>query len=214
MSDQGIATLTRRPVEPFSLRRPAAAALCGVLLAGCTGSEPRAEEEAPLGWGGPVAAPEVRRWPRESLDETAHWSVAEAPHFVVVPDSVRTSRGEGRQRQIAGGAVFSDGRVVLLCYDDGGPESILLHVFNPASGEEAKIPAPKGEDGQPMGGGHTRMAVHGEEIVVVMGRKGIHGSEGSDVLFANREGEFTRPPGLCRHPRISLGGLSGRIFGH
>ena len=190
-------------MKTLDLGRVAAAVLCVALLASCA-SGSREAVQAPLGWGGPIEADELRRWPKERLEEAARWGLAEAPAFVVVPDSIWIAGGQGLQRQILEGEVSSNGKVVLLCSDGGGPESILLRIFDPASGEEAKIPHPKREDGQPLQWVHYSMAVQGDEIVLVVVRDSREG-EGSDVLFANQEGRLTRPPAYVNAKGKMLG---------
>ena len=192
------------PMKTLTLGWLAAEALCGaLLLASCTGGE-RAVREEPLGWGAPIEAGEVLRWPREILEEAPRWSMGEAPTFVVVPDSVQDPNSAARQRYIHAGTVLSDGRVVLLCAVMS-PDSVLLHIFDPASGGETKIRAPnvfdsasgeetgiRGADGQPLRWSPTQMIV-GDHDIALVGLGGL-GSGGMGVLFANREGDFTRAP--------------------
>ena len=187
-----------RPTNRFKPWMAGGGALCMVLSAGC--GAPQAPE-GPLGWDGPVEAREVRRWPAESLDQAPRWSMGEEPTFAVVPDSVRNQNWAGQQ-QILEATVFRDGKVLLFCNPGMGEDPALLHIFDPANGQEAKSPAPKQEDGRPWRWGHLGMAVHGDGIVITSERSR---SEVSDVWFANRRGEFTRP-------RASIN-TDGRLLG-
>ena len=90
------------------------------------------------------------------------------------------------------------------------PDSILLHIFDPASGEETKLPAPKREDGEPLTWDHISMAAHGGGIVVLGSREGDspRRSRTEGVWFANADGEFRRPPSYIKTGGPLLGVLS------
>lgn len=181
-----------------------------VAVGGCGGGGSEAAE-APLGWGGPVEAREVRRWTKESMDSVARWMVGDEPAYVLVPDSTaRTLYGgteERIQRGVHEGLVLTDGRVVLL-YGLAAPDSILLHVFDPGNGEEVLIPAPRLEDGLSASWGHANMIAHGGEIILKDNNEVplIHRG-GEDMLATGQDG-FARPPSYIDMRGKLLGAFS------
>lgn len=127
----------------------------------------------PLGWGEPFEAGEVRQWSEDEMTSAGQWVIGDEPVFVLVPDSVerwRTGPGgsrvaERRQRYVNEAIVLPDQRVVLL-YALGAPDSVLLHIWDPASDEEVQIPAPQLEDGLSPSWSHVNMAAHRGEIIL------------------------------------------------
>lgn len=185
--------------------RTAVATIWGslVLTPACDAGNPRAEE-TPLGWGGSTEAREVRHWSMASLDSAAWWRVEEAPLFELVPDSVEHFTGMGQR--FASDAVFlPDGRVVVL-YGITWPDSILLHILDPANGEEIPVPAPRGESGQSLDWGHFGIAPRnggfillGDNLPVMDPRRELH------VWEADGEGRFMGRPSYI--------GFSARLVG-
>ncbi len=178
-----------------------------LIVAGCAGGG-REVPEGPLGWQGPIEARETKRWPARTLEEAPRWKIIEPPSFVVVPDSVAPD-GKGSQRYVAGAVVTADGRLVLLVNPDA-PDSVLLHIFDPASGEEARVPAPGGEHGEPLLWGHPTMAAHGGGVVVIGSTEGdAPGRSGTEgVWFADADGDFRRPASHVDNVGPLLGVLS------
>lgn len=174
----------------------------GSLLVGiaCDGGGSRGGG-TPLGWGEPLEAREVREWSRDEMTAAGRWVVGDEPAFVLVPDSVeRWGTGPGgsqvaerRQRYVNEAVVLPDQRVVLL-YAMAAPDSILLHIFDPASGEEVRIPAPRLEDGLSPSWGHATMAAHHGEIILRDNNRPplIHRGR-TDMWQAGRQNGFTRP---------------------
>lgn len=164
----------------------------GLLSSGCSPGDSNASvvEESPLGWGGPVVARETRRWSAASMDSASLWVVADTASFVGVPDMVDNPLYEGGrgQRLVGEGAFFPDGRIAVLY--DLLPDSILLHLFDPESGDEALIPAPATNDGRYWH--NARMVIHGGRVILMpafrVGRR-----NGEDIWYADHEGRFTLP---------------------
>ena len=168
--------------------------LCGSLLVstGCTGNELGVEAQ-PLGWGSPVEARETRRWSRESMDSVPQWTVADLPSSVVVSDPVESEAGTVR-RYVDEAAFFPDGRVVLFFNpDQSKQDSILLHIFDPASGKGHEVSAPQGEGGRFLNWADFGM-VTDEGGIVVMGSNRVgERREVEDIWYFDREGESRRP---------------------
>ena len=196
------------------MRSPASRAylwvLCAapLIVAGCAGGG-REVPEGPLGWHGPIEARETKRWPARTLEEAPRWEIVEPPSFVVVPDSVHTPGGEGSQRYVAGAVVTDDGRLVLLVNPDT-PDSVLLHIVDPASREEVRVPAPTGGHGEPLLWGDLTMAAHDGGVVVTGSTEGDALGRGrtEGVWFANADGDFRRPAGQVEQVGPLLGVLS------
>lgn len=153
---------------------------CGLVLLsfGCLSPGPEADAEAadvakaPLGWGGPVDAKEIRVWSRESLDAAPRWRVAPEPDYAVVLDSVEQIIGEHVirvQRFVAEGAFLPEGRVALLSRTGSKPESPLLYLIDPESGHAVGIQAPGGEAGESLDWDSFTMAVTVAEKFVLVG---------------------------------------------
>ena len=182
-------------------------AVCGglPLSSGCSGPDPGAKvADAPLGWGGPVNAEEVREWPEESLDAAPRWVAARVPVYSVVSDSVEQTFGgqfRNSQRYVGEGAFLSDGRVALVYSTAAlvGPDSLLLHFVDPASGDEDRVLAPKGDGGEPLNWTHFVMTTHEQGFVLVGDNQDVAGDTrpafrtGQDVWYADRQGQFARP---------------------
>ncbi len=152
----------------------------------------------PLGWGEPLEAREVRQWSKDEMTAAERWVIGDEPAFVLVPDSVdwmglggnQVSR---RQRYVNEAIVLPDQRVVLL-YATSAPDSILLHIFDPASDQEVQIPAPWLEDGLSPSWGHVNMATFDGEIILRDNNRPplIHRGR-TDMWHAGRQNGFTRP---------------------
>ena len=175
-----------------------AAAAWGLVLAAaaCDGRDVRVGE-APLGWGGTIEAREVRLWTAESLESAPRWRVGDEPVFEVVPDSVRVMFGGMEQRYANAATFIPDGRVVVLYSLSGvlDPDSLLLHILDPASGEETRIPAPRGEEDQPLKWVHFQLAFHDGEILLMGDNQPpLSRRQGADVWRADEGGRFTGPP--------------------
>ena len=186
---------------------------CGLVLLSCGCSSPGPEAgasaaevaDAPLGWGGPVEAEEVRTWSSESLDAAPRWHVAEEPDYSMVLDSVDhiiAGHVSRFRRFVTEGIFLPDGRVVLG-YSTGGssqPDSLLLHFFDPGSGEEVRIPTPRGEAGEWLDWVSFDMVAVERGFVLAGDNTGYSGPtrpmnrSGEDVWYADRNGRFTRPP--------------------
>ncbi len=145
------------------------------------------------------------------MDSVARWTIGDEPVFVTVPDSAdramfRTT--EKHQRYVNEATVLRDGRVVLL-YGLFAPDSILLHVCDPASGEEVLIPAPV--DGRPPAWGHANMIAHDGQIILRDNNRPprIHRVPEAQ-LQADRRGGFSRPPSqvdVAVIPRVDQAGI-------
>ena len=186
-----------------------AAAAWGLVLAAaaCDGRDVRVGE-APLGWGGTIEAREVRLWTAESLESAPRWRVGEEPVFEVVPDSVQVMVTGMEQRYASAATFMPDGRVVVLYSLSGvlDPDSLLLHILDPASGEETRIPAPRGEEDQPLKWVHFQLAFHDGEILLMGDNQPpLSRRQGADVWRADEGGRFTRPP--------SYTDISGALLG-
>ncbi len=186
---------------------------CGLVLLSCGCSSPGPEAGAsaaevayaPLGWGGPVEAAEVRVWPSESVDAAPRWRVAGEPDYSMVLDSVDhiiAGRVRRFQRFVTEGIFLPDGRVVLG-YSTGGssqPDSLLLHFVDPESGEEAGILTPRGEAGESLNWVTFDMVAVERGLVLAGDNTDYSGPtrpmnrSGKDVWYADRGGRFTRPP--------------------
>lgn len=178
--------------------RVAAGTVCGsvLLAAACERGDSRVED-APLGWEGSTGADEERVWSRESLESAARWRVEEEPLFELVPDSVEEAPTGRRQRYPAEATVLPDGRVVLVYYvgEELEPDSILLHMFDPASGEETLVPAPKGDDGQSLEWVHFDLVTRGGNMVLMGNNQpALSRRRGEDIWLADHEGRFIGPP--------------------
>lgn len=180
---------------------------CGLipLSFGCLSPGPEADAEAadvadaPLGWGGPVDAEEVRVWSRESLAAAPRWRVAQDPDYVMVLDSVERIVGEHvikMQRFVAKGAFLPEGKVALLSRTGSKPESPLLYLIDPESGHAVGIQAPGGEAGESLDWDSFTMAVTVAEKFVLVGDNADYRVRrtGLDVWYADRNGGFMRPP--------------------
>lgn len=168
-----------------------------VLIAAACDGDGSGAEEAPLGWGGPVEAREIRQWTKESMDSAARWVVGDEPTFVLVPDSTERMLYGGAeeriQRGVHEGLVLPDGRVVLL-YGLAPPDSILLHIFDPGNGEEVLIPAPWLEDGLPPSWVHANMIALGGEIILRDNNEVPLIHRGAGDMLASGQGGFFGPP--------------------
>lgn len=178
-------------------RAIAATAWALVLVAGaCRGDDVRVGQ-APLGWGGTTEANEVRLWMAESLESATRWRVAEEPVFELVPDSV-VHQFTGMEQRYASEAVFlPDGRFVVLysLSDLLDPDSLLLQILDPVSGEETRIPAPRGEGDQPLSWVHFSLALHDGDILLTGDNQPpLSRRQGQDVWRADGQGRFIRPP--------------------
>ena len=101
-----------------------------------------------------------------------------------------------------------DGRVVVLysLSDVLDPDSLLLHILDPASGEVTRIPAPRGEDDQPLKWVHFDLAFYDGDILLMGGNQPpLSRRRGADVWRAVGDGRFTRPP--------SYTDISGALLG-
>ena len=178
-----------------------------VLTAACHGGDVRVGE-TPLGWGGTTEAREVRLWTAESLEAATRWRVGEEPVFELVPDSAE-NRFTGMEQRYASEATFMpDGRVFVLYALDNTIEldSLLLHIFDPASGEETRIPAPRGEEGQTLRWVHFDLALHDGNILLMGNNQpALSRRRGEDIWRVDRRGRFNTPPS---HTNIS-GNLLG-----
>lgn len=158
----------------------------------------------PLGWGEPFEAGEVRQWSKDEMTSAGQWVIGDEPALVLVPDSVerwRTGPGgsrvaERRQRYVNEAIVLPDQRVVLL-YALGAPDSVLLHILDPASDEEVQIPAPQLEDGLSPSWSHVNMAARRGEIILRDNNDPplIHRGR-ADMWRAGRQNGFTRPTSI------------------
>ena len=185
------------------------------LVFACVACSPGGDD--PLGWGEPVGAREVRQWSRESLDAAPRWTVAETPAFAIVPDSVESvlygssaeilSRRE-HQRYTAGAVFLPDGRVVLK-YGTLPPDSILLHLFDPATDRETRVPAPVGADGRSLRWSEFGMARHGRGIVLVGNNQPMQEEprNGADVWFTDETGAFAFPQSYVTTSGMLVGAL-------
>ncbi len=167
-----------------------------IVAAACRGDDVRVGS-APLGWGGTTEANEVRLWTAESLESATRWRVAEEPVFELVPDAVPVQVTGMGQRYPSEAAFMSDGRVVVL-YGLSGvlhPDSLLLQILDPASGEETRIPAPRGEGDQPLSWVHFSLALHDGDILLTGDNQPpLSRRQGVDVWRADGRGRFIRPP--------------------
>lgn len=195
--------MTRRVVFPV-----AAVAQCASLLLffGCSGNGVEFSG-APLGWGEPVGAEEVRAWSAEGLDTARHWSVAREPSYLMVPDSVEEVMAGHvlkRQRYVYQGVFLPDGRIVLR-YSLGprmGPETLLLHFVDLANGDEVRILAPVGENGESLNWSHFAMLALEQRFVLVGDNLDYGGDTRlkfamtQSVWYADHQGQFEQPPGM------------------
>lgn len=168
------------------VRLATAAIACGsiVVSPGCSAADSEAGD-APLGWGGPIEAGVVRHLSGETMDQAPRWTVAESPRFVLDSDPIR-------RRGVDKAAFLPDGRVVLG-YLVSPSNPLLLHFFDPANGEEARIVAPGGPDGETLVWDHLLLATyHGNTILLVDNRPRARRG-GADIWTADRNGNFTRP---------------------
>lgn len=185
-------------------------AACLLLAAGCLGSRQPPHHQAvpdpghritptePLGWDGPIQAPEVRSWTATAMEQVSEWTLAEPPIGVVVPDTVEVRDGLFLQRHAVSGTIFPDGRVLLLMNYAGGPFQLVPTTttlepfdYSPAGDEEwlptrgQAFPASKWNHGGPG----VRL---GEEFVVTGDPVGEPGHE--EVFYLDAEGRLTRRP--------------------
>lgn len=167
--------------------------------------------DAPLGWEGATEADEVRTWSRELLESATRWKVEDAPLFEFVPDSLGERFPEGGQQYPAEATFLPDGRVVLLYYvsEDLGPDSILLHIVDPRSGEQAHIPAPRGDDGQSLEWVHFDLVTR-DGSIILMGdnQPALSRRQGEDIWMADYEGRFIGSPSST-HIEGTLLGMFG-----
>lgn len=168
------------------VRFAAVAIACGsiAMSPGCSTGETEMGD-APLGWGDPVDAGVARHFSGESIEQAPRWTVAESPRFVLVSEPVR-------QRSVDKAAVLPDGRVVLV-YSVSRSDSTLLHFFDPASGEEARTIAPKGPDGETLAWGHSFVAIHDRDIILMVDNRPRARRGGADIWYADRIGDLTQP---------------------
>ena len=124
------------------------------------------------------------------MDSASLWMVADAPTFVGVPDVVDNPlfKGGSGQRLIGEGAFFPDGRIAVLY--SPLPDSILLHLIDPASGDEALVPAPASNDGRYWS--NARMVIHNGRVILMPAFRGGR-TNGEDIWYADDEGRFTLP---------------------
>ncbi|MDE2659091.1 MAG: hypothetical protein OXI45_02675 [Acidobacteriota bacterium] len=180
---------------------------CGLVLSsfGCLSPGPEADAEAadvakaPLGWGGPVDAKEIRVWSRESLDAAPRWRVAPEPDYAMVLDSVEQIIGEHVirvQRFVAEGAFLPEGRVALLSRTGSRPESPLLYLIDRKRGDAIGIGPPEGEAGESLDWDSFEMAVTVNQRFVLVGYNADYRVRrtGLDVWYVHRDGRFTEPP--------------------
>ena len=148
----------------------------------------------PLGFGGPIEAEVVRHWSSERMAEVPRWTAAESPEFVLVEDSLS-------RQSVTDAVVLSDGSVVLA-YGADASDSILLHLLDPASGEETGIAPPKDADGESLHWGHSFLGTHDGNIILMVDnlsweerrtRRWTGGRLGTHVWYADRDGDFRRP---------------------
>ena len=175
-----------------------------------------AAADDPLGWGEPVEAREVRQYSRASLDATPRWTVAEAPTFVFVPDSVETavhsSTGEvvatmRHQRRTAGAAFLPDGRVALM-YSPAPPQWTLLHFRSLGSDTETFVPAPTGPDGRRLRWTGSAMAPHGGGVVILADNQALQDEpSGADVWHADETDGVAHSPARVATNGMLLGAL-------
>ena len=165
------------------------------VLTGCAGGA-RDTQAGPFGWSGPIEAREVKQWSAQSLEEAPRWEMTEPPAFVVVPDSVLTPDGKGAQRYVAGAVATVDEKVVLLTAP-AGPDSILLHIVDVVTGEETRVPAPAGVDGESLVWADLTMSAHGRGVLLLGSTRSEYRVSRRDrtegVWFATSDGEFWRP---------------------
>lgn len=179
----------RRPSRPLSASR--GLFVVPLLLGGCSGGG-QSVTQGPLGWDGPIQAPDVARWSARDLYEAPRWGVAEPAAFVVVPDSVFAPDGTGFQRYVADALVTAGEQVVILT-DPVGPDSILLRIVDVTTGEETAVQAPVRADGQPVAWADLTMATNGTEIVVLGSVRTFERDRTEGVWFADADGRFARP---------------------
>lgn len=190
----------RRPVYAWSRTQAlcvfgVVASACATLLSSCAAGVDDAQPQAGiLGWSGPIEAGEIRHWSAESMDSVPRWRVAEVPVNVVEPDSLDGGPAAMIYQFVSGGSFLSDGRVVLL-YGQSVPDPILLHVFDPASGDATKIPAPQGEDGRALTWDNFAMAINEQGIVLMGGNGSRTGTTETrrDIWYTDPGGSFSAP---------------------
>ena len=189
----------------FSGWLAAAAATVSLTVVGaCAGDDDAEPGEAPLGWGGQIEARAERYWSSAGMDSAQRWTVADAPAFAALPDSLDAGSGRRGRRDISHGALLPDGRVVLL-YRQLTPDPVLLHFLDPATGAESRIPAPRDDDGRALNWSFFRMAVSDGGLVLGGGNERRGRSGGLDLWYADLSGTFQRPP--------SLAGVDGTLVG-
>ena len=176
-----------------------------LLLAGCSGSAGETGD-GPLGWGGPIEAREARHWSEQSIGAAPRWSAAAEPTFVVAPAPVENSSGLNR-RMIRGAAFLPDGRAVLQ-YVPIAPDSILLHMIDPASGTETEIPAPRAESGRSLNWEWFDMATAGDGLVLMGDNNRARTRERSDIWYFDGDGEFERPASYVGTDGVLLGAFA------
>ena len=114
----------------------------------------QAQTAEPLGWGGPVEAPEVRSWSTEALEEAPRWTIADAHVGVLTPDTLRTQDGRSVQRSVRSGVILPAGQLVLAVSVPSGPtevvtvETPLVPVLN-RGGRDQEAPSPTGDRVEP-----------------------------------------------------------------
>ena len=178
-----------------SARIAAATAASMAALLGCSEAG-----DAPLGWGGPIDAEVVSQWSADRMMEVPRWTPEESPAFVHVLDSLL-------QRSVDKAAVLPDGRVVLV-YSVPRSDSLLLHFLEPASGEETRIVGPKGREGERLAWVHSFLATHDENIIVMVDNRPRERRWGTDVWYADLDGDFTGPSSFIE----AMGGALLGVF--
>ena len=197
---KGLCTTRGRTRQRFSgLAAGLAAAIVMMAVVGCTGDDDAEPGNAPLGWAGPIEARGVRVWSSASLNSAPRWTVEDEPTFAASPDSRDANSGRPGQQRVSQGAFLPEGRVVLL-YDHTTVQSALLHFLDPASGDESKVPAPRGDDGRTLNWSYFRMTVTDRGLILVgdnesrVQRRG----KGRDIWRSDLAGSFLRPPSFAR----------------
>lgn len=153
--------------------------------------------DVPLGWDGATEADAVRKWSRKSVESVPRWKVEESPLVERVPHAVEAALTGTEQRYPSDATFLPDGRIVLYYYvsDYSEPDSILLRILDPESGEETRIPAPKGDNGRSLEWVHFDLATR-DGCIVLMGdnQPALSRRQGEDIWWADGDGRFIGSP--------------------